>query len=306
MRLNIPWKPIEDLPDDWRDLANRELESLPALWQTQRSKPRDQEAIDQFNERLNREWAIETGIIEDIYRIDCGISETLIKHGIKAGLIPHGAANLPAERIVDIISAQREALEGVFAFVKQDRELSTSFVKELHSVLTREQHTVQAKNLSGQWIEVPLIRGDWKVHSNNPTRPDGEIHLFCPPEHTASEMDRLIKMHHSHGDVPPEVESAWLHHRFTQIHPFQDGNGRVARALATIISIKAGWFPLVIRSSERAEYIEALEQADAGQLHPLVILFARRHIESFNNASDLPYPLDLDAPTFGEGWASRR
>jgi len=23
---------------------------------------------------------------------------------------------------------------------------------------------------------------------------------------------------------PPEIEAAWLHHRFTQIHPFQDGN----------------------------------------------------------------------------------
>ena len=43
----------------------------------------------------------------------------------------------------------------------------------------------------------------------------------------------------------PEVEAAWLHHRFGQIHPFQDGNGRVARALATMIFLRAGFVPLV-------------------------------------------------------------
>jgi Fic family protein len=211
----------------------------------------------------------------------------LIEHGIKASLIPHDASNLPAEQLVDIITAQQEALEGVFSFVKQDRKLSTSFVKELHSVLTREQHVVKAKNPSGQWIEVPLPRGDWKVHPNNPTRPNGELHLFCPPEHVAAEMDRLIEMHRSHTLVPPEVESAWLHHRFTQIHPFQDGNGRVARAIASMVSIKAGWFPLLIRRQDVAEYIHSLETADNGSLDRIVQLFSRRHAETFRKANAL-------------------
>jgi Fic family protein len=48
--------------------------------------------------------------------------------------------------------------------------------------------------------------------------------------HVAAEMDKLVELHREHraAGVAPEVESAWLHHRFTQIHPFQDGNGRVA------------------------------------------------------------------------------
>jgi|GEM_PF-6737520 len=29
----------------------------------------------------------------------------------------------------------------------------------------------------------------------------------------------------------PLLVAAWLHHQFVQIHPFQDGNGRVTRAL---------------------------------------------------------------------------
>ena len=87
--------------------------------------------------------------------------------------------------------------------------------------------------------------------------------------------------------MPTEVKAAWLHHRFTQIHPFQDGNGRVARALASLVFLKDRCFPLVIRDSDRKEYIEALETADAGDLRPLVGLFARRQKESILRALGL-------------------
>ena len=97
-------------------------------------------------------------------------------------------------------------------------------------------------------------------------------------------MDRLIAMHETHAGAAPEVEAAWLHHRFTQIHPFQDGNGRIARAIATLVFIKGGWFPLVVRDRERARYIEALEQADGGDLKPLVDYFARLQKDEFVRA----------------------
>jgi len=88
-------------------------------------------------------------------------------------------------------------------------------------------------------------------------------------------MERLLEMHYHHieQDVSPEVEAAWLHHRFTQIHPFQDGNGRVARCLATLVLIRAGRFPLVVNRDQWVEYIAALEEADAGDLDRLVKLF---------------------------------
>jgi hypothetical protein len=62
---------------------------------------------------------------------------------------------------------------------------------------------------------------------------------------------------------------------FTQIHPFQDGNGRVARALASLVFIKSRFFPLVITRDDRARYIDALERADRGDLSQVVRLFAQ-------------------------------
>ena len=87
-------------------------------------------------------------------------------------------------------------------------------------------------------------------------------------------MDRLIAMHGEHltKGVPPEIEAAWLHHRFSQIHPFQDGNGRVARTLASLVFIQKGLFPLVVTRDDKVEYLNALESADAGSLKELISL----------------------------------
>jgi hypothetical protein len=107
---------------------------------------------------------------------------------------------------------------------------------------------------------------------------------YCPPEHVDREMERLVEMHLAHADVAPEIEAAWLHHRFVQIHPFQDGNGRVARALATLVCLRGGGFPLVVRASEKAAYIEALRAADRADLQPLVALVTTQQMAAYQQA----------------------
>jgi Fic family protein len=245
--------------------------------------------LKHFNERLIREWAIETGIIENLYSIDRGVTQTLIEKGIEASLIPHGSTDKPVERILPMLKDQQEVVEGLFDFVAQRRELSTSYIKQLHQAFTRHQETTTAVDGLGRVVDVALLRGEWKRLPNNPTRPDDGVHEYCPPEQVASEMDRLIVLHKEHQQklVPPEIEAAWLHHRFAQIHPFQDGNGRVVRALASLVFLRAGWFPLVVNRDERVEYIESLEKADQGDLSSLVNLFARIQKKAFNLALSL-------------------
>ena len=177
----------------------------------------------------------------------------------------------------------------MFDFVKGDRPLSTSYIKELHALITQHQETVDGIDSLGRRTSTPLLRGAYKKLPNNPLRPDGTVHQYCPPEQFDSEMERLIELHHQHqhNDVAPEVEAAWLHHRFAQIHPFQDGNGRIARALATLVFVKAGWFPLVVRNQDRSKYIGALETADNGNLKPLVEYFSRLQRDEFVRALNI-------------------
>jgi Fic family protein len=278
------WQPIEDLPLGWQDLASSELPPLVTVWNEQADRLRQSGEFQTFNEKLRREIAIETGIIERLYTIDRGITRLLIEQGINEALIPHGATDRPIKQVVSLIKDQEAAIEGLFDFVGGQRTLSTSYTKQLHQLLTQSQDSTEALDpFTEKIFRVSLIKGDWKRQPNNPLRPDGSLHEYCPPEQVASEMDRLITLHHQHLDkkIPPEIESAWLHHRFTQIHPFQDGNGRVARCLASLVFIQASWFPLVLTRDDRAIYIAALEEADQGDLSNLINLFAKSQKQAF-------------------------
>ena len=284
-----PWRPIEDLPAGWQDLADAALRQLADDWCGKREGLGAEAAIADFSERLKREWAIETGLIERVYALTRGITEVLIEHGLREELIPSSATDQDPALVFDMIRDHADAVDGLFDFVKRERRLSTSYVKELHVVLLAHQETASARDIFGRRVEMPLIRGDYKTRPNNPVRPDGLVHEYCPPEQVASEMDRLLAMHREHEGrgVRPEVEAAWLHHRFAQIHPFQDGNGRVARALATLVMIRAGWFPLVVTDAGRGDYIDALEAADGGDLGPLVRWFSGIQRRTFEGAIDV-------------------
>lgn len=278
------WQPITDLPLEWQDLASSELPPLVTVWNEQADRLRQSGEFQTFNEKLRRKIAIETGIIERLYTIDRGITRLLIEQGINEALIPHGMTDRPVKQVVSLIKDQEAAIEGLFDFVGGQRTLSTFYVKQLHQLLTQSQDSTEALDpIKGEVFRISLIKGDWKRQPNNPLRPDGSVHEYCPPEQVASEMDTLITLHHQHRDqkVPPEIESAWLHHRFTQIHPFQDGNGRVARCLASLVFIQANWFPLVLTRDDRAVYIAALEEADQGNLSGLITLFAKSQKQAF-------------------------
>jgi fido (protein-threonine AMPylation protein) len=280
----MQWKPIENLPLNWQKIASGELPPLVIVWNEQAQRLRLSGEFRTFMERLQREIAIETGIIERLYNLDRGVTRLLIEQGINESLIPHGMTNRPVKQVISLIQDQEAAIEGLFDFVGGQRTLSTFYIKQLHQLLTQSQESTEALIPStGQIIQVPLIQGDWKQQPNNPMRVDGSIHEYCPPEQVSSEMDQLVEWHHQHQiqQIPPEVEAAWLHHRFTQIHPFQDGNGRVARCLASLVFIQAGWFPLVLTRDDRAVYIEASEQADQGDLTSLVNLFSKSQKQAF-------------------------
>jgi Fic family protein len=271
----LAWEPITDLPQDWSSLTGGELGPLLQFWNDQRTDLEQSGALAEFNKRLGREWSIETGQIEGVYDLDRGITQTLIERGIDADLIGNHPGQRPPEVIAAIIQDHADVLEGLFQFVKGDRPISKSYIHELHAGLLRHQDTTAVRDQFGNFFEARLLKGKYKERPNNPKKPDGSMHQYCPPEQVDSEMEKLLSLHaeHQKKGVPVEIEAAWLHHRFTQIHSYQDGNGRVARALASLLFIKAGWFPVVVTREDRTGYIDALEVADEGDLRSLVLFF---------------------------------
>lgn len=283
----IMYELITPPPANHLELSSQELSALIQVWRERKGQLENDGAYHDFLRKLQREWAIETGIIERLYTWDRGITEVLIEQGIDSTLIAHrgGLHRNQAEHVKDIIDDQLATIDSVFAFVKNEQSLTEHFIRSLHAQFTAHQDYTDAKTIDGKTVRITLRKGAYKLQPNNPRRDDGTIHEYCPPELVNDEMQRLVQWYDEwKEELTPEVLSAWLHHRFTQIHPFQDGNGRVARALATLVCLKEGVFPLVIRDSDRDEYLSALEKADAGELKDLTSLFARRQRDSILRA----------------------
>lgn len=271
------WQPIEPLSDRDRQIDLAAMRPLYDTWHTSKARLEQSSpsGLKQFNQRLVRRITVETGILERLYDLDRGTTEALVANGFVEELISRSSTNIEPSRLIDILRDQEAAIQLVVDCIARQRALTISVIHELHAILTRRQETTTAIDQFGNRLEIPLLKGRFKQQPNNPKRPDGSLHEYCPPVHVDAEMDNVILWLSSYDDEDPVIVAAWLHHRFTQIHPYQDGNGRVARVLTTLILLRAQLLPLVIDRDLRIEYIGDLEQADRGDLSGLASLFAR-------------------------------
>jgi Fic family protein len=92
-------------------------------------------------------------------------------------------------------------------------------------------------------------------------------------------MDELIGKIAKSKEHPVET-AAFLHHRFVEIHPFIDGNGRVARLLTNMYLIARTYPPIVLKKEDRGKYYRFLRAADAGNLSPFANFIAKAVDES--------------------------
>src|ERR1017187_3956927 len=285
------WRPIEPLTDVERRIDIAAMRPLYENWRASRKRIQQssQAQLADFNQRLIRRLSVETGILERLYDLDRGTTEALVAHGFAEELVTRSNTNIEPALLIDLLRDQEAAIQLVIDCSGKTRELTKGLIHELHAILTKHQETTMAVDQLANRFEIALLKGKFKEQPNNPKRPDGAMHEYCPPIHVDSEIENLLKWMSEYANDDPIIVAAWFHHRFTQIHPYQDGNGRVARALTTLILLRAELLPLVLDRDLRVEYIGALEAADMGSLAELASIFARLE------RTAIPQALSVDA-----------
>ncbi len=115
-------------------------------------------------------------------------------------------------------------------------------------------------------------RGNYKQHSNmvEATNPDGTKYVIFrttdPGFATEDAMRQLVQWYNSDTTTHPIVRAAIFVYDFLSIHPFQDGNGRLSRLLATLLLLRQtySWIQYVSFEHEiesrKAEYYAVLMQ----------------------------------------------
>jgi fido (protein-threonine AMPylation protein) len=290
----VPWQPIAPLVPGAGIPTNGSLAALDALREEWDRRLQALSAAEQVavRQRTLRKLSVETGILERLYDVDWGLTLTLVAEGFTRDVVERAGGQMD-ERTLATLRAQMDSLGMVLDFVRAQRPLGTGFIRELHHAITRTQETYVVTDAFGRVTDAPLPKGEWKTQPNHVIRQDNTLLEYAPPEQVASEVDRLVAMWSAlDGDrnVHPIAKAAWLHHRFVQIHPFADGNGRVARALTLLVLEKYRYAPLVVDRWHRAAYLKALDAANEGQLADLVQLFVK--LESAALTSELERPAE--------------
>ena len=177
------------------------------------------------------------------------------------------------------ITGHNEAINALLDLARGDTPLTESFFRSLHQLILRERYQVDAITPDGQptkkWVEV----GQYKQSPNHVLTVTGEIFRFAEPVDVPERMRTLIQEVNGlrgTSDAEVLVAAAKIHYDFVLIHPFDDGNGRMARLLMNLILIKYGFPPAIIKTEDKANYFSVLRQTDGGQIGVFVEYVAER------------------------------
>lgn len=84
----------------------------------------------------------------------------------------------------------------------------------------------------------------------------------------------------------PALQASYAHYGIAAVHPFQDGNGRVARAVASTFFYRDLSLPLVVLVDHRDEYLGALSEADDGKQQQFIRFVFNRGLDAIELVLD--------------------
>lgn len=143
--------------------------------------------------------------------------------------------------------------------------LTQSFIQTLHRTLLREDYTVYRNLPGGVQTSYTVHAGQYKTRPNSVITRYGDRFEYASPEETPGLMTDLVDWYNkaeAERKLTPVELAVLFHYRYIRIHPFEDGNGRIARLMFNYILSRHGYPMIVVRSKSKNHYLEALHQAD--------------------------------------------
>ncbi|MDQ3714678.1 MAG: Fic family protein [Actinomycetota bacterium] len=261
------------------DFDSAVVDSYADLLDQARASATD-EAMRAAVEVATRYAAVDTGAIEGLYTTSRGFTRTIAEQTAtwEAALRQHGK---------DVERSIADALNGyemVLDLVTGRSPITESWIRQLHETICASQTSYEVITAIGPQRQT-LPKGQYKQMPNNPTSTEtGRVHHYAPVVDTPMELARFLdELSSDEFEVAhPVLQAAYAHYAFVCIHPFADGNGRVARALASVFPYRSPGVPLVVFADQKDVYIDVLEAADDGRPGSFVAFIAERTIDTID------------------------
>ena len=120
--------------------------------------------------------------------------------------------------------------------------------------------------------------GSYREHDDLAVRGAG----FTPPlfYDVPKQMKELVHLiNDNHDELRPIEHAAQVHYDFVWIHPFEDGNGRIARLLMNLLLVRNGYPFTVIKQVEKPKYLHTLKEMDTKANFEPFLIFVARSVE---------------------------
>lgn len=149
---------------------------------------------------------------------------------------------------------------------KTKEHISLGLIKKLHEIVFKNSKIFAGK-FRGAGTEVSVVDAEGNI-----------VHQGAPSQYVVPLLEEIVAWYsENRKKYPPLVLAAVIHNQFENIHPFQDGNGRVGRLLLNNILIKHGLPPVNIELRNRKEYYGALQEYEKGNLRPTIELILKEY-----------------------------
>src|SRR5215203_1479217 len=257
-------------------------------------RPLDSEAEARIMQKFRLDWNYHSNNLEG-NSLTYGETKALILFGITA-------QGKPLKDHFEI-TGHNEAINWILEIVKGETVLTESFIRQLHTLLLKESSYKEARTADGKPTRRKIEVGKYKTQPNHVVTVTGEIFYFATPEETPARMHDLIEWFRKeteNANANPIILAALFHYRFIRIHPFDDGNGRVARILMNFILMQFGYPPVIIKTEDKQNYYAVLRLADVDELEPFIGYIVQNLVRSLEimirgaKGESIEEPDDLD------------
>jgi Fic family protein len=157
-------------------------------------------------------------------------------------------------------------------------KVSEKTIKKIHRILMSGLYHLPYTRFPN--LRLPIRAGHYRKNQN--VIPGATI-ATARPDQIKPRIQKLIQQYEFNEEnktIHPLENIILFHHRFEQIHPFSDGNGRVGRELLNIMLNKKGYPPIYIRKSDNKYYRDSLREADMNNYVPIMKFLLVRIIAS--------------------------
>jgi Fic family protein len=173
----------------------------------------------------------------------------------------------PDNKSKEDISETYGVAEAIDYIRRTNDHVSLKLTKTLHEIVFRNSKPFAGK-FRERGIEVVVADAYGNV-----------VHRGAPSHQVTKLLEELVRWYNQNKEkYPPLVLAAVVHNQFENIHPFQDGNGRVGRLLLNNILLKQHLPPLNIELRNRSEYYAALQAYEKDQnIRPTLELMLKEY-----------------------------